>query len=264
MGLLTKASLLELEDGLSFFELISKHSLKICAVFDKVCDKYFISDSIGFDFDSIISSFSTVDFWNGICPKTEMIYSFSADENSISPFLQFFSFEIKDDITSVSVYKNKCDDKIIVCCNKKLDDKIISDFQQTLKNSSKNILLPQKNQPNHSFFMFKIHLSEAVNNFINQKFSSHDDIKTLAKKALENEIKNRLSCFFEKPGISVENNKNILAVFSLQSDFPSTLLISHIVENYKDVSATLAKSLKIDFIGKTDSFDEVSAFLKVE
>ena len=61
MGLLSRANTLdELKNnpGLAFSDFINKHSLKICALLEKKANNYIVTNSIGFDAESIISATS--------------------------------------------------------------------------------------------------------------------------------------------------------------------------------------------------------------
>ncbi len=107
MGLLSRASTLdenENKQGLAFSDFILKYSLKSSAMLEHNGMDYIITQSIDFDAYSIISSNSTCDFWNGICKENNKIYKFTGTE--ISPLLQLFSLNMKEEIKEISIYRN--------------------------------------------------------------------------------------------------------------------------------------------------------------
>ena len=71
MGLLSRASTMDNKPlpVLAFSDFINKYSLKTCALLEPEGADYIVTDSIGFDAYSIITSKSTIDFWEGICKE---------------------------------------------------------------------------------------------------------------------------------------------------------------------------------------------------
>lgn len=89
--------------GLSFFEFVTKHNLSHCAVFQRVNTFYVFSHSFGFDGETILQSISTSDFWEGTVKENKWNF-FSRDENNLNTVLQFFSINLKTNISYVNIF----------------------------------------------------------------------------------------------------------------------------------------------------------------
>ena len=105
MGLLSMASHLDenQKQGLAFSDFVLKYNYKTCSLLEKKSNNYIITNSIGFDGESLIASYSTVDFWNGICQNSNSIINLSQSNNSHAPLLQLFSLNMKDYVKDFSV-----------------------------------------------------------------------------------------------------------------------------------------------------------------
>ena len=140
MGLLSRANTLDemkSNPGLAFSDFIIKHSLKTCALLEKKDSNYQVVNSIGFDAESILSATSTCDFWDGICKNSGQIYSFS--DSGKTQLLQLFSFNLKDNLQELSVYKNSSS-KILLSSGK-ITEAAAKDFESINNNKHKNNIL---------------------------------------------------------------------------------------------------------------------------
>lgn len=263
-GLLKKANLLTQEKGLAFSDFLKKYNDSVFAIFSKIDNFYFITNSIGFDGLSILSSYSTKDFWNGLIPNKNKIYNFDDDENSLNKLLQFFSFEMKDKISSISVYST--DTKIFMLCNIPLTNEFIHDISFINDDNSFDI-----SNINNSFVSeyevnkYSIDYSEAVESYAMQKTENKPDLCEHLKNALFNEISNRLVLFFNSPNYSARVNETInnFIIFS-KNKYEDNLLLNHIILNLKDVIEDCSQLITLSYCGKAETYSEIQEFFKVE
>ena len=106
LGLLKRSeSILNNIHELDFFNFITKYKISSCALFHKSGDYYFIDNSIGFDGSSIITSFSSKSFWDGTISENNKLLAFCKKDNSISPFYQFLSEDLKEKTDIIYILK---------------------------------------------------------------------------------------------------------------------------------------------------------------
>lgn len=260
MGLLLKASELDLSKKLAFTDFINSFDLKLCAIFTKKDNIFFIQNSVGFDGISIISSISTLDFWNGICPVLNKTYDFSRSQKNISPLLQFFSFSLTDNINSISIIKIT-DDSIFMLCNKQISQEMknqlfyLSDFQQKI--NFENLLNIQLK--NLVAFNYEIDLSESLNSFLQINNCKNN----FFFNSIMNEIFNRFFCFYSK-GLSVKINENkINVVFLAKDNFSQELVLNHLIFELKQVLDDCSQIIDFSFCKKAKSIIEIKNFLQV-
>ena len=80
VGLLKKSLLANTTSDsrrLDFFEFTGKYNLEICALLKNENGNYRITNCLGLDGESICLSVSTEDFWEGIIPDAEKLYTFN-------------------------------------------------------------------------------------------------------------------------------------------------------------------------------------------
>ena len=265
MGLLSRASTLDKKEkiqGLAFSDFIIKHSLKICALLEKKESDYFVKNSIGFDGNSIISAISTADFWNGICPVSKKIYSFT-NQGEINPLLQLFSLNIKDNIKNLYIYKNA--QSQILLSTEIITNKIADDIE-LLDNSFHICTISNLNsliQDNSVVLKFDIDFSEAVESFITAKMKSDIKNKSYIQSALLNEIYNRFICYYNSPDSTVLSGINTLkTVIITDKTYSIELIANHLILNIKDLLEHYAELIIIDFSGTAESCAETQAFLQ--
>ena len=265
MGLLSRASTLDKKEkiqGLAFSDFIIKHSLKICALLEKKESDYFVKNSIGFDGNSIISAISTADFWNGICPVSKKIYSFT-NQDEINPLLQLFSLNIKDNIKNLYIYKNA---KSQILLSTEIITNKIADDIELLDNSFHICTISNLNsliQDNSVVLKFNIDYSEAVESFITAKMKSDIKNKSYIQSALLNEIYNRFICYYNSPDSTVLSGINTLkTVIITDKTYSIELIANHLILNIKDLLEHYAELIIIDFSGTAESCAETQAFLQ--
>lgn len=262
IGLLKKSMLLDSKNQLDFFEFTQKFKIKYCAIFKHFTDGYRIINSIGFDGISIINSFSTKDFWDGLLPEKNKIYFFDNKNNSILPFYQFFSFSLKNNFNSIYCVKDSKENILLICS---LDEQISYDFEIIKyfnnltyeyiqhKDELCNIDFSQK------FQKVSINLEESIISFLKKNSTSNSEI---TKKAIVNEIFNSIRLFSESSFlVSLDKNNNIKLLIS--SSIPIELFTSHLIINLKEKLLEFSQLINIKTEGKLNSYSECFSYLGV-
>ena len=266
MGLLSRVSNLDKNQtnpGLAFSDFILKYSLKACALLERNNTEYFIRQSIGFDALSILSSISTCDFWNGICPAVNHIYKFSGNE--ISPLLQLFSINLKDEVKELYVYKNSSS-KILISLTE--ISKEASEAFENINNEIHEVnvlaLNPQIKE-NSCVLKFMLELSESIEGFLASEFKSNDNYTELFKDSILDEIYNRFISFYNTPDSSIKSKNNIIkTVFITGKAYSVELITNHLIINLKEVLGNYAELISVNYCGSADSREQIQNFLRAE
>lgn len=262
-GLLQKANLLNKEKGLAFSNFIQKYNKLTFAVFEKKDNYFFITTSLGFDGLSLLSSYSTIDFWDGLITSKNTVINFSNSDGTINKLLQFFSFSMKDKVTSVSIYKT--DDNILLVCNDTISSSFIHDFT-LLDYSIQDFDFSKINSDCSSQYKvnkYSLSYIDAVNSYVNEK-ANGKIYADLFKTALLNEISNRITNYFSFPNAAFAKSAstNNIVIFT-KENFDENLLLAHLKLNLKDVIENCVEQLSIDFQGNAQTFTEIKDFFKV-
>ena len=266
MGLLSRASNLDetqIIPGLAFSDFTFKYSLKACVMLEQKDTEYCIKQSIGFDALSIISSISTVDFWKGICPVSKQIYKFTGAE--ISPLLQLFSINLKDEVKEIYIYKNN-ESKILLSLTAISEE--AADAFEGINNEIHKVdvtaLNPQIKESS-SVLKFMLELSEAIESFLTSELKSNKVYFDLIEESILNEIYNRFVCFYNTPDSSVKSKNNIIkTVFITGKAYSVELIINHLIINLKEVLGDYAELISVNYCGSADSFELIQNFLRAE
>lgn len=266
MGLLSRANTLdkiEKNPGLTFFDFVKKHSIKKCTLLEKNASNYIVKNSIGFDAQSILSATSTVDFWEGICKDSGKLYTYS-NENK-GPLLQLFSFNLKDIVQEVYVYKNSS--LHILLSLEKPSEQALKDFENINEIEHKiNVLkLNPLLKEGSVVLLFTIDISKASEAFYNAKSKASNLDYAFFLKALMNELYNRFICCYNGSDSTIKENDFCLkTVFITDKAYSSELIINHIKLNLKEVLEDYTDSLKIQFAGSADSCEEIESFFQAD
>ena len=225
-------------------DFLISNEISSFAVLEIINNHYFITNSFGYDVKSIYSSYSTVDFWNGLIKETNKIYNFNYENNSITHLFQFFSGDLIESIKQILVYKTETN-KIYIFCLKKTSNKLLQ-IQNQIKNLDLSFNLSvSKIETANSNFTLEIQntILEIVSENIRNKFY----LKNSFFNAIKAELVNRLSFYFSNNSkISLNNDNKIEITANINSkDFD--LLEFHINENLKDILG--ANWLKLSVIG---------------
>lgn len=225
-------------------DFLISNEISSFAVLEVINNHYFITNSFGYDVKSIYSSYSTVDFWNGLIKEINKIYNFNYENNSITHLFQFFSGDLIESIKQILVYKTETN-KIYIFCLKKISNKLLQ-IQNQIKNLDLSFNLSvSKIETTNSNFTLEIQntILEIVSENIRNKFY----LKNNFFNAIKAELVNRLNFYFSNNSkISLNNDNKIEITANINSkDFD--LLEFHINENLKDILG--ANWLKLSVIG---------------
>lgn len=200
MGLLSKANLFEntKPEGLAFSNFIINNNIKQFALFEKINNQFIITNSLGFDYKSIISSESTIDFWNG-----------AVNNSDLNTFKQFFSPELSEKIRTVKIFQIS-QDKIFMLCNQELSEKIKSELSN-----------------------ISIATTFTSENFDSSKASESFEISLLEQNnfstSILNELFNQLILLNKDLKIEITESKIKFSVTN--NNLPSQLYINHLYLN---------------------------------
>ena len=266
MGLLSRASTLdenEIKQGLAFSDFILKYSLKSSAILEKNDMYYIITQSIGFDAYSILSSNSTCDFWNGIIKENQKIYKFTG--NDVSPLLQLFSSNMKEEIKEVYIYRNS-NSKILLSFNE-ISEMAGKDFENITSDAHEiNIfsLNPQIKE-NSAVIKLMIDFSEAIESFLQSEIKNNDSLFEKAQSSIYNEIYNRFVCFYNFPDATVKAGKSLIkTVFITGKAYSVELITNHFIFNLRELLGNNAELIRVDYCGAATSCEQIQNFLQAE
>ncbi len=215
------------------------------AILEIINNHFFITNSFGYDVKSIYSSYSTVDFWNGLIKEKNKIYNFNYENNSITHLFQFFSGELIESIKQILVYKTDSD-KIYIFCLKKTSDKILQ-----LQNQIKNLDFSIKTTDSLNFTtntrLFSLDTQNAILEIVSENIRNKFYLKNNFFNAIKAELVNRLNFYFSNNSrVSLKNNNKIEITTNIDNkDFD--LLEFHINENLKNILGS--NWLKLSVIG---------------
>ena len=268
MGLLSIASHLDdkPKQGLAFSDFILKYNIKICAVLEKIDNNYSVNNCIGFDGGSILSSLSSFDFWQGICPDQNKIYSFSSKDNSITPLLQLFSLKMKEQLSEINIVKNS-ENRILLVCNAELSKEVLNDFPASdfLKHKCSTDVLNKFIKEASVLLKFQINLNEAVESFVLSHFKGSSTIKEKLKTALYNEFYNRFVCILNQKDASYYPETGIInTVFITDKTYSTELIVNHLIVNFREIIGDCAELSEINFIGKAEAYRDIADFLQAD
>ncbi len=241
VGLLKRSeSILNNLHELDFFNFITKYKISSCALFQKSEDYYYIENSIGFDGSAIISSFSSKSFWDGTININNQLLCFTKIDNSISPFYQFLSEELKEKTEVIYILKNE--DKILfICSNKEIenikDNNFIDDFKliSKHKNYSKDIIKDA----------FKIDIQKALEKYILSQNIFSYNFKAFYE-SLYNTIHNYLCLYFKYQNI-FDSSNSIQISSKIFADIPQEMLKKHILLNLKEIIGEYTQFISFSF-----------------
>ena len=262
-GLLYKAENLSKSDS-SFFSFLKKHQIDCIFELQFFSYYYFCSKSYGLDADSILQTNSTKAFWDGIITSEGKIFNFKKEDNSLAPFLQFFSFELKDSINSLSVYKYD-EESILILCNKNLTEEIIKDYPAAKGESRQYLSQIQTHIDDKSILsLFSLDFLECVENLGEEKLKNNENLKIEYEKVLLNELFTRLQFHFESPSAIAKTSKSAANIlFVSKTKIPQDLIVSQLIKLFEKIIGASSELISFNFLGESRSITEIKEFLKV-
>ena len=262
MGLYSKASDLLNKQPLAFSNFITKYNIDTFAIFECEDNYYRIIDSFGFDGESIASSVSTKDFWDGICEQENKVYNFACYNKTLNPILQFFSLNMKEIINTVSLFK--CEHRIYMLCNTDLTEQLVSDLPKinTRFTDINTISLDSKFINNSIFYKYEINFTEGIENFIYTLKNKDYPFQKL-KVSIFNELSNRFSCNICKHSAKRINHSTIKVLFHMDQVKEADYIFS-LVSLLRPVLNESAELINFKKIGIAHSIKDIKNFFQVE
>lgn len=241
VGLLKRSeSILNNLHELDFFNFITKYKISSCAQFQKTGDYYYIENSIGFDGSAIISSFSSKSFWDGTININNKVLCFTKNDNSISPFYQFLSEELKETTEIIYILKNE--HKILfICSNKKIESIQNSNFVEDF-----NIVINHKNtSAENKEVGFTIDIHNALEKYIlSQNIFSYNF--NAFYESLKNTIHNYLCLYFKYQNI-IDSCNSFGISSKVFNEIPQEMLKKHILLNLKEIIGEYTQFISFSF-----------------
>lgn len=267
MGLLSKTISLANSNKIDFKQFTKKYNISLCAVFSKINNDYIITDSIGFDGISIISSISTSDFWEGTI-KNKIDWLFYKTNEEMLPFYQLFSFNQKDKITGIVI--KRLEDKILMVCS---TNSFIFEPTPELSQDLLNISFLYNNkinienitkQKDEEIYKFELDFSSAVNFHI-QKNLRNTEYAGTVYDSISKEIVSFLEKSFPKPNIvsKISNSKIHIGNISNIS-IPFNLLQNHLIGELYSILDEESKLISFTNQGKSNSYKDLVDFLQAQ
>lgn len=264
MGLLSRASHLDVKPGLVFSDFIIKYSLKNCAILEKDDIYYSLKHSIGFDANTVNTISSTPAFWKGLCRVQGQIYHFEKSDGSISPLLQLFPQKIKDELKEVFVCRGFSERIFLSLNNFKSEaaqdlDYIIPGFHNcNIENLSPLI------KENTTVLKFSLDFTKAIGRFMGPDHHIRE-IFNAKSPVYFDEFYNRLLCIYnQNDATTVKENLILNTVFITDNNFPAKLIENHLKMNFKEVMESSADLIEINFVGEAKTAGDIKEFLQAE
>lgn len=253
VGLLKRSMLLTTRNRLDFFEFVNKYHFPLCAIFTNTESNLLITDSYGFDSESILKSKSTMDFWKGSLSEYNKWNFFKASDSTITPFYQFFSFEMQDKIKGLYIYafedKNEISKILLVAypneIQKDFSQEIIQDFgilTPEVSEEKQQISIPE----NNSLYTYKLIIEEAVNDLLSN-INNNNEI-SIFSKAITREIYYSLITAFGNKSLVELGDNYIKLNFISEEQLPAALYEAHIKNNLKNKLAKASEYLSLEQI----------------
>lgn len=251
LGLLQKSILLS-EKKVLFKDFLSEFKMSGFILLQKTSNKYFVNTSYGLDAESIINFTSTEDFWNGTIIQSEKLYNFEND--NLSPFYQFFSFNLKDTIKSLSIFKN--DNNSIFIVINKTDFDFDNFYKKAISLIDDNSLFIS---PNHSgnYKNIKLDFSKCLSSFFEIK--KINNFIEEYKKSIINEISIKLSVLFTDMRYF---NDSFFVTLPDSTFYDFDLLKKHLVNEF--TSFINSDNLEIVDCGISESLRDIKLFLQAD
>jgi len=265
MGLLEKSLKLSAQGVLSFFDFTQKYSLSYSAILTKKNNSFIITDSYGFDGDTILSSVSTQDFWDGTIAQKNKFYIFD-EPNILRPFMQLLSDNLINKIKLICIYYT--DDKILLIMDENsrpdfANDKLIEDFNLIVNEGSKTPAILNFTKNNDDFIsLFRLSAEKSVEAYINKNLKNQE-FKDVITQSINDAIYNKLRMHFSRPDYIFRYNKcsfNLVIVSKTQ--IPYDLIKKHLEQSLKEIISFYSESIDLSDYGHAGSYHELIEFIQ--
>lgn len=240
-GLLARMEKLQQASKLYFFDFIKQNNIPKCAVFEQSGNNYIIIKSFGLDYESLKNSKSTVDFWNGAIPQSNMwISSFSLDK-SINTLLQLFSQDIKDTIKEINAFK--ANNSILLILKEKDQEmeleSISSDFLN-LDKSLKTVSISDKTISDYNKQKVCLDLRDSISSLL-ETLSPEETLIDSIETNLENALIYKIKEIFPYYSDIIVSDKTVSFYIYSKECVNEVLLKRHIEKAFTDWKITQAQ-----------------------
>lgn len=258
------------ENRLDFFEFTKKYNLNICAILEMYKDSFVVSECIGFDGLTIISTLSTPDFWNGTIPSKNQWYKFSTSDNTITPFYQFLSFELKEKIENIYIYFSTNNKILVLCSDEEIDlsddTYLLNDFNLLITKDSCQEIDNTKIEIgiDTTITKYSIEFEKAVRTFLALNLKNLEMMEYF-NKIFYQTIWYSFNKYFNRHYYIYQTSLTKLNFISLtKTEISDSLFLEHIKKNLKLILEDEVNLINLHNLGKASSYSEIAAFLKAE
>lgn len=268
-GLLAKASKSSVKSYSSFQDWAKGNGFEHCGVFSCIRGMMVITHSYGIDAQTIASSVSSKDFWKGTLQSDEEIINYSKDDQDFYNFLQFFSFEMKNNVTHITFIKLNSDenDFSVLMIYKLNSTTKISASKDTVKNIKLvndyiNKEFDAKEITNHEYELLTVNLSKAVSSSIKVIQLPEASIEQAVIECIYHQIFDLLKAAFPTPNFVCYRDDAIVKIALLYNENLDDLLLqSHINLLLNEMLCKPSETISLVNTGKTNDSDKVINFL---
>ncbi|MBQ0163288.1 MAG: hypothetical protein KBS84_09050 [Treponema sp.] len=269
-GLLARASKSTGKTYSSFQEWAKGNGLEHCGIFSCIRGMMVITHAYGIDAQTVASSVSSKDFWKGTLKDGEDIINYSKDDQDFYNFLQFFSFEMKNNVSHITFVKLKGDDlSVLMIYNMNADKKInitenaVSNIP--LENKYINYEFTQNNSKDikqHEYELLTVNLSETVSSSVKTIQLPEASIEQAVIECVYNEIFDLLKTAFPAPNfVSYRDDAIVKIALVYNENLDDLLLQSHINLLLNEILCKQDENISLVNTGKTNDSDKVIDFL---
>lgn len=240
-GLLARAQKSTYKSFSSFQDWARSKGYEHCGILSPVHGMMVITHAYGIDSQTVANSVSSKDFWNGTLSQSTPIINYSKADNDFYNFLQFFSFDLKNNISHISFVKlsNVDDQSILMIFNIDSDKEINvseSDIASiVLKNQNVNVDYSKyksdiaSEAANHKYNLYTLSFEDLILNSIKSIQLPEENIKNKVLDCVKEEIFELLSRAFSIPSfVSIKNSSTLKIAYLNDSNIDEMLLQSHI------------------------------------
>lgn len=270
-GLLAKASKSAVKTFSSFQDWAKSNGFEHCGLFCSIRGLMVITHSYGIDSQTIASSVSSKDFWKGTLKNDEQIISYSKDDQEFYNYLQFFSFEMKNNISHITFVKIGSENDFSILMVYKINSTSSISISQsainsiTLENKYLNLEFSLENCSeikNHEYELLQMDLSKTVKSSIREIQLPEASIEKTVIECIYSEIFDLLKSAFPSPNIiSFKDNAVIKIAFVQNENIDDLLLQSHINLLLNELLCKPEVNLALINKGKTNDSEKVINFL---
>lgn len=272
-GLLAKASKTSVKSYSSFQDWAKGNGFEHCGVFSCIRGMMVITHSYGIDAQTIASSVSSKDFWKGTLQSDNEIVNYSKDDQDFYNFLQFFSFEMKNNVTHITfikfnsdpdnfsvlmIYKLNSTSKIIASKDTVNNIKLQNDYinkEFTSADFSKDI-------KNHEYELLTVNISKAVSSSIKTLQLPEASIEQAVIECIYHQIFDLLKTAFPTPNFVSYRDDSIIKIALVHNENLDDLLLqSHINLLLNEMLCKPSETVSLVNTGKTNDSDKVINFL---